>query len=158
MHWNCYLCIAYMGHRTSSLTCWLLANLQLPHFSNSPWKLFAKFTLFDKFATFAACKRGPLVLLFALSRWLLTKLSKSPARQCKASLAILTISPTSLLRARIFGQKWNKGEEGRSTHESRDIKELSHWLCQQQRQYHKIQIWLVEWLSQKFLLFMCLCM
>ena len=75
--------------------------------------IFAKFAIFVKFAILAACKGGPLALLFALSRWLLEKLSKSPVRQCKALLAILTVSPTSLLRARISGHKWNRGEEAR---------------------------------------------
>ena len=64
--------------------------------------LFAKFTIFVKFAILDTCKGGPLVLIFALTCWLLAKLaklSKSAARQCKALLAILTTSPTSSLRA-----------------------------------------------------------
>ena len=36
--------------------------------------IFAKFAIFVNFAIFAACKGGSLVLLFALSRWLLEKL------------------------------------------------------------------------------------
>ena len=51
-------------------------------------KLFVKFTILVEFAIFAACKGDPLVLLFALSRWFLVKWSKSPARQCKALLAV----------------------------------------------------------------------
>ena len=62
----------------------LLVASEFTTFAKFTIKLLAKFTIFVKLAIFAACKGSPLVLLFALSRWLLAKLSKSPAGQCKA--------------------------------------------------------------------------
>ena len=127
-----------------ALTCWLLAKLaNLPHLPNSP-QTYSPNLPFSSNSPYLPLAKRPLLSCYL--HW--NKLSKSPSRQCKALLAILTISPTSLLRVHISGRKWNRGEEARLAHdESRasDIKELSHWRREQQRQHYKIQIWLIEW-------------
>ena len=57
-----------------------------------------------------------------------------------ASYPGLSFRPTGL-RARIFGNKWNKGEkQDQHTKESSDIKGAFSLTCLSQRQYHKIQI------------------
>ena len=128
-----------------ALTCWLLAKLaNLPHLPNSP-QTYSPNLPFSSNSPYLPLAKRPLLSCYL--HW--NKLSKSPARQCKALLAILTISPTSLLRARISGRKWNRDEEARQTHdESRasDIKgafALTTWTANTISQI-KIQIWLVE--------------